>query len=58
MTHDLCGFVNGSLGYVAGFEYNSTGGVSNVMVEFDDPKNGKMHRLSLRDDIKRRGRRG
>ena len=25
-----------------------------VMVEFDDPNDGKKHRLSLRDDIKRR----
>ena len=46
--------VNGSLGSVAGFEYNSTGEVRYVMVEFDDPNDGKEHRSSLRDDIKRR----
>ena len=52
---DICdGLVNGSLGSVAGFERYSSGEVRYVMVEFDDPNDGKKHRLSLRDDIKRR----
>ena len=52
---DICdGLVNGSLGSVAGFEYYSKGEVRYVMVEFDDPNDGKKHRLSLRDDIQRR----
>jgi hypothetical protein len=55
---DVCdGLVNGSLGTVAGFEFNRGSGDSNervryVMVEFDDPKDGKNRRLSLREDIK------
>ena len=55
---DVCdGLVNGSLGTVAGFEYFRGSGDSNkrvryVMVEFDDPKDGKNRRLSLREDIK------
>ena len=55
---DVCdGLVNGSLGTVAGFEFNRGSGDLNervryVMVEFDDPKDGKNRRLSLREDIK------
>ena len=52
---DVCdGLVNGSLGTVAGFEYNRNREVRYVMVEFDDPSDGKKHRESLSDDIKRR----
>ena len=52
---DVCdGLVNGTLGTVAGFEKYSSGEVRYVMVEFDDPNDGKEHRSSLRDDIKRK----
>ena len=52
---DVCdGLVNGSIGTVAGFEYKRGGGVRYVMVEFDDPKDGRNRRLSLSEDIKRK----
>ena len=52
---DVCdGLVNGSIGTVAGFEYARGGKVRYVMIEFDDPKDGRNRRLSLSEDIKRK----
>ena len=57
---DVCdGLVNGSIGTVVGFEYSRGSGDSDeriryVMVEFDDPKDGRNRRMSLSEDIKRK----
>ena len=45
---DTCdGLVNGSLGEIIGFEYKSNGEIKYVMIQFDDPDDGKNRRKNL-----------